>query len=41
VLGAGGLRRLYDKWLKLEMLKTDKFFGGEIPAVHGPRLRLG
>jgi alpha-mannosidase len=36
VLGAGGLKSLYDKRLKLEMLKTDKFFGGEILQFTAP-----
>jgi alpha-mannosidase len=30
ILGAGGLTRLYDKRREFEILKTDKFFGGEI-----------
>jgi alpha-mannosidase len=30
LLGAGGLSSLYDKRLKQEILKTDKFYGGEV-----------
>ena len=36
VLGAGGLKSLYDKRLKLEVLKTDKFFGGEVLQFTAP-----
>jgi len=36
VLGAGGLKSLYDKRLKLEMLKTDKFVGGEVIQFTAP-----
>jgi alpha-mannosidase len=36
VLGAGGLKSLYDKRLKLEMLKTDKFFAGEVLQFTAP-----
>jgi alpha-mannosidase len=35
-LGAGGLKSLYDKRLKLEVLKTDKFFGGEVLQFTAP-----
>ena len=36
VLGAGGMKSLYDRRLKLEMLKTDKFFGGEVLQFTAP-----
>ncbi|MBZ5563542.1 MAG: hypothetical protein LAP13_14120 [Acidobacteriia bacterium] len=36
VLGVGGLKSLYDKRLKLEVLKTDKFFGGEVLQFTAP-----
>ena len=36
VIGAGGLVSLYDKRLNQEMLKTDKFFGGEILQFTAP-----
>ena len=36
VLGAGGLKSLYDKRLKAEILKTDKFFGGEVLQFTAP-----
>ena len=36
VLGAGGLKSLFDKRLQREMLKTDKFFGGEILQFTAP-----
>ncbi len=36
VMGAGGLASLYDKRLKIEMLKADKFFGGEILQFTAP-----
>jgi len=35
-LGVGGLKSLYDKRLKLEVLKTDKFFGGEVLQFTAP-----
>lgn len=36
VLGAGGLKSLFDKRMQREMLKTDKFFGGEILQFTAP-----
>jgi alpha-mannosidase len=36
VIGAGGLASLYDKRLKEEILKTDKFFGGEVLQFTAP-----
>ena len=36
VLGAGGLKSLFDKRLKAEILKTDKFFGGEVLQFTAP-----
>jgi alpha-mannosidase len=36
VLGAGGLKSLFDKRLQREMLKTDKFFGGEVLQFTAP-----
>ena len=36
VLGAGGIKSLYHKDLKLEVLKTDKFFGGEVLQFTAP-----
>ncbi len=36
VIGAGGLASLYDKRLKEEILKTDKFFGGEVLQFNAP-----
>jgi alpha-mannosidase len=38
VIGAGGLSRLYDKRRKQEILKTDKFFGGEVLQFTAPGL---
>jgi alpha-mannosidase len=38
VLGAGGLKSLYDMRLKTEILKTDKFFGGEVLQFTAPGL---
>ena len=38
VFGAGGLKSLYDKRLKKEILRTDKFFGGEILQFTAPGL---
>ena len=38
VLGAGGLKSLFDKRLQREMLKTDKFFCGEILQFTAPGL---
>ncbi len=36
VLGAGGLKSLYDKRLNTEILNTEKFFGGEILQFTAP-----
>jgi alpha-mannosidase len=36
VIGSGGLSSLYDKRLKEEILKTDKFFGGEVLQFTAP-----
>lgn len=36
VMGAGGLTSLYDKRLQQEILKTDKFFGGEVLQFTAP-----
>jgi alpha-mannosidase len=36
VIGPGGLTSLYDKRLNQEMLKTDKFFGGEVLQFTAP-----
>jgi alpha-mannosidase len=36
VIGAGGLASLYDKRLDQEVLKTDKFFGGEVLQFTAP-----
>lgn len=36
VMGAGGIKSLFDKRSKLEILKTDKFFGGEILQFTAP-----
>jgi alpha-mannosidase len=36
VIGAGGLASLYDKRLNAEILKTDKFFGGEVLQFNAP-----
>lgn len=38
VLGAGGLKSLYDKRLKQEILRTDKFFGAELMQFTAPGL---
>jgi len=38
VIGAGGLTSLYDKRLNQEILKTDKFFGGEVLQFTAPGL---
>ncbi len=38
VIGAGGLASLYDKRRKQEILKTDKFFGGEVLQFTAPGL---
>ncbi|MCK9220863.1 MAG: glycosyl hydrolase-related protein [Bacteroidales bacterium] len=34
--GAGGITELFDKMKKLEVLKTDKFFGGEVIQLEAP-----
>jgi alpha-mannosidase len=36
VIGGGGLASLYDKHLNQEMLKTEKFFGGEVLQFTAP-----
>jgi alpha-mannosidase len=36
VFGAGGIKSLYDKRLKREILRTDKFFGGELLQFTAP-----
>ena len=38
IIGAGGLSSLYDKRTKEEILKTDKFFGGEVLQFTAPGL---
>lgn len=35
-LGAGGLKSVYDKRLKREVLRTEKFFGGEVIQFTAP-----
>jgi len=37
-MGAGGMRSLYDKRLRVELLRTDKFFGGEVLQFTAPGL---
>jgi alpha-mannosidase len=41
VLGAGGLKSLYDKGLKQEILRTDKIAGGEVLQFTAPGFPLG
>src|SRR5208283_921288 len=40
VLGDGGIKSLYDKSLKQEILRTDKFAGGEVLQFTAPGFPL-